>query len=130
VTGEEGSLLSQSGTGIRVLSISSPGGAVVTDNDVSGFNTGIQLWNDSGVVVHGGDVTGNGVGIAAIENHPTFGHASGPGDYGIDGVNLSGNVLDLEVQDTELSVDDTTQPSHFTTVHVDGAGDFEPGSYS
>ena len=130
VTGEDGAMLPPSGTGIRVLSISSPGGAIVTDNDVSGFNAGIQLWNDTNVVVHGGNVTGNNVGIAALNNHPTFGNASGPGDYGIDGVNLSGNGVDLQVQDTELSIDDTSGTSTFRRSRCRGRGDFDDGGHA
>jgi Ca2+-binding RTX toxin-like protein len=132
VTGLSGAMQTTSGTGIRVLSISNPGGAVVTNNDVSGFNTGIQLWNDENVVIQGGTVSGNNVGIAALDDHPGFGQDSpdADGDYGIDGVTLTGNGTDLLVQDVELSIDDTTGTSTVSTVQVQGEGEFDEGSYA
>jgi Ca2+-binding RTX toxin-like protein len=130
VTGLDGAMGTAAGTGIRVLSISSPGGATVTNNDVSGFTTGIQLWNDEQVTIHGGNVTGNTVGIAAIDDHPTFGQSGEPGDYGIDGVNLFGNGTDVRVQDTEFSIDDTGPASNLSTVQVQGAGTFDDNGFA
>ena len=75
VTGEDGAMLPPSGTGIRVLSISSPGGATVTDNDVSGFNTGTSC----GTIVALSCTAATSLQQCRHRrhrNHPTFGHAA------------------------------------------------------
>ncbi len=103
---------------------------VVTDNDVSGFYAGYELWNDEGgVTIQGGSTTGNVFGIAAIKYHPLFNSTapdSASDNYVIDGVTFGGNDADVKVNDADVSA--AGDPSNFTTFLTLGGGTFDPGT--
>ncbi|MCB9993620.1 MAG: right-handed parallel beta-helix repeat-containing protein [Hyphomicrobiaceae bacterium] len=119
----------EGGSGIRIMSLGTGVSATVTDNDVSGFNSGYLIWNnDDGALVQGGTSSNNVYGISAIDHHPTFGpaNAGASDDFAFDGVNFSGNDADLFVENTELSAQGT---SNFSTIIQEG-GTFDAGTNS
>src|SRR5204862_7480373 len=92
----------------------------VEDNDVSGFYKGIELWNDpAGVTIEGGDISGNGIGIAAID-YSTYGNGA-TSAYVLDGVTLHDNGVDLQVVDTTVTV---TGPTTLHTLNEQGSAVF------
>ena len=127
-----------SGVGVFVSSIyDTTGGVVVADNAISGMPTGVAFWNDSHAEsVQGGSITGADIGVHLFDQSTgatdPFGFGGGYGfptsAVTVDGVALSGNGTDLQVDD-DPSVSTTgaltlanETGSGVITVGVDGSG--------
>jgi nitrous oxidase accessory protein NosD len=96
--------------GIEIASIMSAVDAFVTDNNVTGTVHGIRLWNlptTGNVLVSGGTLTGNEIGILATNNDPQFGSAGANTSAVISGVAISGATgSGIHIQDDPSATGD------------------------
>jgi hypothetical protein len=96
--------------GIMVSSLQINVGAIVTNNTISGTNTGYNLWNNpttATVTITGGTVTNSNTGIFA-NNYDGYTSDAASSNYIIDGVSITGGTKGIYVKDNSLNSNNAT----------------------
>ncbi len=78
------------------------------------------------MTIEGGDVSGNGIGIAAVD-FSSYGDGA-DSSYTLDGVQFHDNGVDLQAADADVTIDDSGTPTTISTYNIQGDGHFDAGN--